>query len=390
MKTCLVVHPDFNVVGGAERVAGNFIQWLADNAGMEVTLLSLFPPSASALEKAGVAPEIVRRLKLATANCPGFVREAPGSMYLLRLAFLHRSAKALSGMFEVCVSTYNELDFGKPGIQYIHHPSFANRALLKEMHILGRQSVLDRVPQLELIHRKIVSRISGDTEIGFARNLTLVNSVFMRDLVSRAYGFCSEVVYPAAVVDLSNIGGSSWMEREERFVTISRIAADKGLLALIDLFSSLQKEFPRADFAILGRGHDTGYENLLSLRAKELGVRLKIVKDLSDREMKAYLEKTKYYVQGKVNEHFGIAVVEAVAAGCLVMVHDSGGPTEIVQRSDLRFNSSEDLISKIKRLIDDPPLRFQVISDTQAGLSRFTLSAFNSRLDATIRPFLGN
>ncbi|MDQ6864922.1 MAG: glycosyltransferase [Thermoproteota archaeon] len=30
------------------------------------------------------------------------------------------------------------------------------------------------------------------------------------------------------------------------------------------------------------------------------------------------------------NEHFGIAVVEAMAAGCLPVVHASSGPMEIV------------------------------------------------------------
>ncbi len=39
------------------------------------------------------------------------------------------------------------------------------------------------------------------------------------------------------------------------------------------------------------------------------------------------------------SEPFGITVVQAIAAGCLPLVYDDGGPREIVPFSDLRFNS---------------------------------------------------
>jgi glycosyltransferase involved in cell wall biosynthesis len=39
------------------------------------------------------------------------------------------------------------------------------------------------------------------------------------------------------------------------------------------------------------------------------------------------------------SEPFGITVVQAIAAGCLPLVYDNGGPREIVPFSELRFNN---------------------------------------------------
>lgn len=388
MKRALVVHPEFEVIGGAEQVSAHILQWLVVNAAIEVTLLSLSPVMPASLVKAGMSEEASKRVKTLLAGCPGFVRKSNGALHLLKLSYLHRSARALCREYDVCISTYNELDFGKMGIQYIHHPSFADRSFLREMKILGRRSILDRIPMADLVYRKMVSVVSGERRSGFTKNLTLVNSFFMQRVVSEVYGITGEVVYPAAVINPKHLELKPWEERALRFVTISRIAPDKDLLAVIDYFSVLQKAFPEAEFVILGRGDDPEYENLIALKAKKRGIRLRIQKGLSDMELKTLLENTKYYVHARVNEHFGIAVVQAVAAGCLVMVHDSGGPREIVQRAELRFENADDLVMKVIRLNKDPLLRSQVMSASQSGLDRFTLSAFYSHLDAVLRPLI--
>lgn len=388
MKRVIVVHPDFDVVGGAERVASCVIQWLVMNSRTDVTLLCLSRPGAASLVKAGISEGIAHRLNVRVADCPAFIRRSRGTMHLLRLAFLHRSARSLCREYDVCVSTYNELDFGKRGIQYVHHPSFADRDLLREMHILGRRSILDKIPFLNSFYRLLVSLISGDKKSGFANNITLVNSFFMRDLVKEVYGISGEVVYPAAQIYSEDLKPKPWDERASRFVTISRIAPDKNLLNVIDDFSALQREFPDAEFVILGASDDSGYESLITLKAKERNVRLRIEKSLTDAELRTFLANTKYYIHARVNEHFGIAVVEALAAGCLVMVHDSGGPREIVERAELRFKDADDLVKKVTRLNEEPLLRSQVMTASQSGLDRFTLQAFYSRLDSILRPFL--
>ena len=63
---------------------------------------------------------------------------------------------------------------------------------------------------------------------------------------------------------------------------------------------------------------------------------------------------SKVFVHATVGEHFGIAVVEGMAAGCPVIVHESGGPYEdIIDKGyhGLAFRTVEDLAERIDKLI---------------------------------------
>src|SRR5207244_11868431 len=51
------------------------------------------------------------------------------------------------------------------------------------------------------------------------------------------------------------------------------------------------------------------------------------------RKVKDILGKAKVYVHSALNEHFGITIVEAMAAGCVPVVHISGGARELVTTS---------------------------------------------------------
>lgn len=70
------------------------------------------------------------------------------------------------------------------------------------------------------------------------------------------------------------------------------------------------------------------YQRLLALcRGKE---NTKILPNLKRDEVLVLLSKAKIFFHPMPNEHFGIAVVEAKAAGCLPVVHASFGPMEIL------------------------------------------------------------
>ena len=210
----------------------------------------------------------------------------------------------------------------------------------------------------------------------------------MRDIVSTVYGVTSEVVYPPSITDAPQPEPPDWEERIMRFVSIGRIAPDKDLLALVEYFHVLQTKFPTAEFVLAGRSHDASYERLLIEKARIRDVRLRIVKGLTDPELSRLLRESKFYIHAKINEHFGISVVDAVAAGCIVMVHDSGGPKEIVGRPELRFKTPFDLLQKVVRLNEDASMRLDVRSSLRASLERFTFASFYARLDEVLGPLM--
>ena len=64
------------------------------------------------------------------------------------------------------------------------------------------------------------------------------------------------------------------------------------------------------------------------------------------------LLKTKVYLHTTINEHFGISIVEAMASGCIPIVHNSGGPMEFVPQ-DHRYATTEEAAIKVEQAINE-------------------------------------
>jgi glycosyltransferase involved in cell wall biosynthesis len=57
---------------------------------------------------------------------------------------------------------------------------------------------------------------------------------------------------------------------------------------------------------------------------------IKILPNLRRNDVLALLSNSEVLFHPMPSEHFGIAIIEAMATGCLPVVHASGGPLEIV------------------------------------------------------------
>ena len=83
-------------------------------------------------------------------------------------------------------------------------------------------------------------------------------------------------------------------------------------------------------------------------------------------------------------EHFGIAVVEAMAAGAVPVVFGAAGPAEIVRHGvdGYHWHSPEDLVRFTRQLIADPALRSTMSAQAQARAKDFTAEVFSANLRA--------
>ena len=62
--------------------------------------------------------------------------------------------------------------------------------------------------------------------------------------------------------------------------------------------------------------------------------------------------RAKVYLHTTLNEHFGISIAEAMAMGCIPIVHNSGGVTEYIPES-YRYNTIQEAAHKIDFAIND-------------------------------------
>ena len=90
--------------------------------------------------------------------------------------------------------------------------------------------------------------------------------------------------------------------------------------------------------------------------------KVRILPNVDRERLRQMLLDSKIYLHPKKNEHFGISIVEGMAAGCIPIVHNSGGPKEFVSINQ-RFNSVCEAADIIERIIDEwSPIQSREVS----------------------------
>jgi glycosyltransferase involved in cell wall biosynthesis len=88
------------------------------------------------------------------------------------------------------------------------------------------------------------------------------------------------------------------------------------------------------------------------------------------------LKKAEIALHTMVGEHFGISIVEAMALGCIPIVHDSGGMVEFVPEQ-YRYQTVTDAAEKISR--EMAGWSVSKADEAKAIADRFSLPNFSER-----------
>lgn len=91
-----------------------------------------------------------------------------------------------------------------------------------------------------------------------------------------------------------------------------------------------------------------------------------------------------------MQEHFGITTVEAMSAGAVPIVINTGGQREIVSHEvdGFRWDDLDGLVAHTQRLIADPPLLKRISRRAALSSARFSRAAFNASMDRIIEELL--
>lgn len=111
-----------------------------------------------------------------------------------RVSWLMRMCRRIGQNFDVIFSCDNEMDFGQPGIQYIHYPFM--HQLKKRVDAVRHSSRTGRVCAFLQGRYRPWMIISGITFEGVESNLMLVNSEWTGRQVQACYDSQPEVLYP--------------------------------------------------------------------------------------------------------------------------------------------------------------------------------------------------
>jgi glycosyltransferase involved in cell wall biosynthesis len=170
----------------------------------------------------------------------------------------------------------------------------------------------------------------------------------------------------------------------------------KNLGALIEAFGMSRDEIPGHDLILLGsfRRQRTIDSTAIAL-ADSLGDRVRIVADVEDESVRAYVAHAAALVLPSLYEGFGLPAVEAMAAGCPCLVSNAASLPEVCAGAALYCDPANpaDIASQLMRLLSDAELRATLV---QCGhiraaaldwdeTARHTASALDRALGAELR-----
>jgi glycosyltransferase involved in cell wall biosynthesis len=227
------------------------------------------------------------------------------------------------------------------------------------------------------------------TKIIESYDRVVVNSFFTQHWTQQYWKTPSTVLYPPVHIQRF----SSDVKKKKQILHIGRFFVgghNKKQLELITLFKKLVDrgvtdwEFHLVGGVAEGSQH-SGYVDELKKASK--GYPIVFHLNASSEELVEVANTSKLYWHGTgfgektmepMNmEHFGLTTVEAMAAGCVPLVYNTGGQPEIVTaESGYLWNTGSELLEKTEYLINNPKILAEFSSAAHRRSLVFSFNAF--------------
>jgi len=370
-----VIHHSLNVAGGGERLCLKTIEALKE-AGHEVVLATVEPTNWKRVER--ILGKVVKPDK-ETSLLP-FKLELFGIYMRLLTSF---SALKLRKKCDLLINTHGDALPVKADIIYMHYPMFA---LLKDNPVSTKysESIFWRAyfAPYEMIQGIIAQK--------FLEGLILTNSNFSRKAIKKYTGKDSVVVYPPVDIKTFAIATKS-EKRENLIVSCGRYSAEKNYEFVLKVAEKLRE---KAKFIIIGsvsgRVSRDYYEKLSQIKRKKKLDNVELLRNVSFGDLLRIYGKAKIYLHAMKYEHFGISVVEAMAAGMVPVVHRSGGSWEDILEAKqgvhgFSYTTLDEAVGIIKKIISDVDLSKEITSRNTEYIYKFSSEAYKRRFLRSIK-----
>jgi glycosyltransferase involved in cell wall biosynthesis len=272
------------------------------------------------------------------------LKKYPLEGYILSSHLVQRYFKKHQREYDLVISTNNEMDFGRKGIQYIHFPTMFEAGEKKNIY--------------KKVYYNFSSWLSGYNREKMKNNLTLTNSSWTKQMITKAYGIKSKVVYPP-IEDISSI---PWDKKENGFLCVGRIAPEKKIEKVIKIIKEVKKTFPDIHLHIIGAYEDKQYLKKVQYLAKSDKNWIFFNLNVSRKKLKELISSHRYGIHAMEEEHFGMVVAEMIKATCIVFVPKGGGQVEIVGEDErIIYNDIIEASEKITKVLRYPLMQEEII-----------------------------
>ena len=212
-------------------------------------------------------------------------------------------------------------------------------------------------------------------------------SEFSRKWTCKRWKVDSSILY--VPVDTSFNADTS---KENIIVSVGRFDLIKRQAEMLGIFREMTNSYHHGwkMYCAGGLSEEGVYNEIMRRFGTEDNIR--IIVNSTRCELKSLLEKSKIFWHAagygrdektypERSEHFGIATVEAMAAGCVPVVINKGGQSEIVQHglNGFLWNTEDELKKYTMMLIQDERLRMRMAEAARARAKFFSVEMFENR-----------
>lgn len=378
-----VVHHGFEVDGGGERVTLSLLRAL-DRTGHDVELRCVHPPRgvlfcgqdpdarrpgrASAAEGGGTGaavasggmPHTFRRVRLVRVPSGGGGYSSPSFASEIRQLFGGTESDLLVVTDGGFVMDHTDA----PRVLLYANSDLSNLRLAPSLGHLRRPFRLIRIIRAQPTFRRKIDMIRK------ANVSVIPNS----ESTARAY---AQVVGPASLegvvyppVDLGRFAAARGHAKERRVATTGRFSPEKQHQAAIRVMRGAG-----ARWDVVGNARTDLHEAYLQKLRGMAGPDMHFHVNASEGRLDGILGGAKVYLHPRP-ESFGIAVVEAVAAGCIPVVPDNSAHPETVPFKGLRYGGAGAGAAAVRAALDGE--HDGLLPKLQEHAKRFSEEAFQA------------
>jgi len=355
-RSITLIHPSFEIVGGAERVALKFMEAVAEE-GLPINIITF-----NSIGIRRFLGDLSSKTHIRLWEFPYLIARIPSiNKGVIQGLMLHPILMHLRLKHSIIVNTkFNEMPT-LADIIYIHYPFYfvaAKNPLdksLTEGPALGKSVLSHLYATYVRVSGIIGSRISWD----YIENASkvLFNSIYTYTLF-RIYTAKHSNKFMILNPPIDSTYFKTDIQEKEEII----VMRTKGMHPKIvtEIVLKLAQTLRKWNIYIIGFANNQYYE---ALKQKLENVsNVKILLNINEETKQRLLSRAMLYIHLTPYEHFGILIGEALASGCKVVAHKFSGivhdialhhPRQVLERCINVYENFQELSYIINNLVND-------------------------------------
>ena len=298
---------------------------------------------------------------------------------------------------------------------YTHYP-FISKDMIYQIqnnkpgvHSRGNLSKNHYIRKIKLYYYKFILqlyKIMGNKCVSFA----YVNSTWtfnhMKEIWDELYKSKKlSILYPPCSISLYKEAAKN-NNRQNIIVSFAQFRPEKNQAMQIRILSNLKKkigvypELEDLELHLIGGVRNSDDQKIfdeLNNYARQLGVQqyVKFLKNGTTEQITEEFSKAKIGIHTMIDEHFGITLIEMMAAGLIVVTHNSAGAKDdiLVSEGDMKpgflVNNENEYVGQIEEiLIRYNEIKSQILNSSKQRAEKFSDEAFKEQFLNRLREFL--